>query len=130
VTLCALSPLTNVALALAKDPEAAARLEGIAFMGGAAGLGNSDARSSAARPLCVVAWLIAPEIFTGARHHVAVELEGMFCQGRTVVDAENLTGNPSNMTVMNDLERGGFLTLLEERLGRRSDYVDTYVRTA
>jgi purine nucleosidase len=193
VTLCALGPLTNVALALARDPDAAARLEGIAFMGGAAGLGNvtpaaefnvlTDPHAAAivfasgadltmfglevchravvdedwvarlaelgTRPAgltagllrnygnavdaeryrtlglplydpCVVAWLIAPEIFTGARHHVAVELEGTFCQGRTVVDAEGLTGNSPNMTVMSELERGAFLGLLEERLGRRS----------
>lgn len=40
LTLCALGPLTNVALAFAKDPGIADLLEGVALMGGASGLGN------------------------------------------------------------------------------------------
>ncbi len=40
VTLVALGPLTNVALLLALDPEAAHRLERIVLMGGAIGAGN------------------------------------------------------------------------------------------
>jgi purine nucleosidase len=191
VTVCALGPLTNVALALAKDPDAGEMLGGIALMGGAAGLGNvtpaaefniltdphaaaivfasganvtmfglevchravvddewvaslaelgtrsaditagllqsygnavdAERYRSLGLPLydpCVIAWLIAPEIFTGARHHVDVELEGTFCQGRTLVDVENLTGEPANATVMSDLDAGAFRELLESRLGR------------
>jgi purine nucleosidase len=190
VTLCALGPLTNVALALAKAPEIAELLAGIALMGGAAGLGNvtpaaefnvltdphaaamvfaSEARitmfglelcyravvhddwvnkldslgTSAAAltaeflrrygdaidgerfrvfglPLydpCVVAWLLAPEIFTGGRHRVDVELEGQFCRGRTVIDLENRTGEAPNATVMCDLDVGAFRELLVTRLG-------------
>jgi purine nucleosidase len=191
VTICALGPLTNVAIALAKEPSIAERLEGIALMGGAAGLGNvtpaaefniltdphaagmvftsgadvtmlglevchravvdgawvenlaelgtraagitagllrnygnavdAERYRSLGLPLydpCVVAWLIAPELFTGARRRVDVELEGRFCQGRTVVDVESLTGSPPNATVIDDLDRGAFLELLERRLGR------------
>lgn len=40
VTLCPLGPLTNVALAMAKEPRLAARLEAIVLMGGARDLGN------------------------------------------------------------------------------------------
>ena len=40
VTLCPLGPLTNIALALRLAPDIAGRLEGIALMGGAMGLGN------------------------------------------------------------------------------------------
>jgi purine nucleosidase len=191
VTLCALGPLTNVALVLAKDPDVADLLEGIALMGGAAGLGNvtpaaefnilTDPHAAAVvfasganltmfglevchravvtddwvaalaelgtpaaeitagllssygnavdqeryrslgLPLydpCVIAWLLVPEIFVGTRHHVDVELEGRFCQGRTLVDAENLMREPPNATVMHDLENTAFLELLESRLGR------------
>jgi purine nucleosidase len=190
VTLCALGPLTNVAVALAKAPDLAERLAGIALMGGAAGLGNvtpaaefnvltdphaaamvfaSEARitmfglelcyravvhddwvnrlgglgTPAAQltaeflgrygdaidgeryrvfglPLydpCVIAWLLAPEIFTGGRHRVDVELEGRFCQGRTVVDLEDRTGEAPNATVMSDLDVGAFRELLVTRLG-------------
>jgi purine nucleosidase len=189
VTLCALGPLTNVALALAKDPGIAELLAGIALMGGAAGLGNvtpaaefnviTDPHAAAivfgsganitmfgleichralvhddwvARldslgtpattitaallrhygnavdaeryrllglPLydpCVVAWLLMPEIFTGMRHRVEVELEGRFCQGRTVVDQDNLTGNAPNATVMEDIDVRAFRDLLTARL--------------
>lgn len=43
VTLCALGPLTNVALAIVKEPAIAPRLKRIALMGGAIGLGNVTA---------------------------------------------------------------------------------------
>lgn len=40
VTLCPTGPLTNVALALRKEPQLAGRLAGIVLMGGSVGLGN------------------------------------------------------------------------------------------
>ena len=193
VTLCALGPLTNVALALAKEPAIAHRLSGIALMGGAAGLGNitpaaefnilvdphaaamvfssgaeitmfglevchlavvdqpwverlaslgtpaatitagllssygnardADRYRTLGLPLydpCVVAWLIAPGLFTGARHRVDVEVEGRFSQGRTVVDVEHLTDAAPNATVMENLDHAAFVRLLEERLGRHA----------
>jgi purine nucleosidase len=191
ITLCALGPLTNVALVLAKNPDVANRLSGIALMGGAAGLGNvtpaaefniltdphaaamvfasganitmfglevchravvdggwvenlgrlatraaeitagllrnygnavdAERYRSLGLPLydpCVIAWLLAPEIFTGDRHRVDIEVEGALCQGRTVVDAEGLTGQPPNATVMDDLDNDAFRDLLRSRLGR------------
>ena len=191
LTLVALGPLTNVAVALAKEPELSRRLDGIALMGGAAGLGNvtpaaefnilvdphaaaivfgsgaeltmfglevshravvdadwvsrvaglgtraagitagllrsygnevdAERYHTLGLPLydpTVVAWLLAPEIFSGARVHVDVEVEGRFSQGRTLVDVENLTGEPANATVIDDLDLAAFRDLLEERLAR------------
>ncbi|MCP8896504.1 nucleoside hydrolase [Shinella daejeonensis] len=43
VTICALGPLTNIALALAKRPEIADRLEGLVMMAGASQGGNMNA---------------------------------------------------------------------------------------
>lgn len=40
ITLCPVGPLTNVAMAMLKEPEFASRLEAIVLMGGAIGLGN------------------------------------------------------------------------------------------
>ena len=40
ITLCPTGPLTNVAMAMLKEPEFAQRLEAIVLMGGAIGLGN------------------------------------------------------------------------------------------
>jgi purine nucleosidase len=191
ITLCALGPLTNVALVLAQDPGVAERLRGIALMGGAAGLGNitpaaefniltdphaaaivfasnanitmfglevchravvddawveslaglstpateitagllrnygnavdAERYQSLGLPLydpCVVAWLLAPEMFMGDRQRVDVEVEGKLCQGRTVVDVEGLTGEAPNATVMSDLDNQAFRELLYDRLGR------------
>ena len=190
ITLCALAPLTNVALALAKAPDIAERLESIALMGGAAGIGNvtpaaefnvltdphaaamvfgssaelrmfglevcyravvhddwvnelGDTGTVAAQlsaeflrrygtsfdgerfrvfgiPIydaCVIGWLLEPEIFVGRQHRVDVELEGQFCQGRTVVDVENRSGEPPSATVMTDIDLGAFRELLLTRLG-------------
>jgi len=41
VTLCCLAPLTNIALAMAREPRLAERLEGIALMGGARSEGGN-----------------------------------------------------------------------------------------
>ncbi|CAI9400837.1 Pyrimidine-specific ribonucleoside hydrolase RihA [Pleomorphomonas sp. T1.2MG-36] len=41
VTLCCLAPLTNIALAMAREPRLAARLEGIVLMGGARSEGGN-----------------------------------------------------------------------------------------
>jgi len=190
VTLCALAPLTNVAVALAKAPDIAERLAGIVLMGGALGVGNvtpaaefnvlTDPHAAArvfasnaqvtmlglevcyravvhddwVRKLgaldglpaqlsaeflrrygqavdgerfrvfgipiydaCVIGWLLAPEIFTGRRHRVDVELEGQFCQGRTVIDVENVSGDAPNATVIGDVDVGAFRELLITRLG-------------
>lgn len=40
ITLCPVGPLTNVAMAILKEPEFAQRLQAIVLMGGAIGLGN------------------------------------------------------------------------------------------
>ncbi len=40
ITLCPVGPLTNVAMAILKEPEFAKRLQAIVLMGGAIGLGN------------------------------------------------------------------------------------------
>jgi purine nucleosidase len=45
VTLCPIGPMTNIALAMRKEPALAGRLAGIVFMGGAIGLGNVTASS-------------------------------------------------------------------------------------
>jgi purine nucleosidase len=190
VTLCATGPLTNVAVALTKDPELARLLAGIALVGGAIGLGNdtpaaefnvrSDPHAAAivlgsganvtmfalevchqavvhadwvarlarrgtpaaelaaallgdyaasgdaeryrvfGMPLydpCVIAWVLAPELFTGTRHPVEVELEGRLCQGRTVVDVDRRTGAAPSATVVTDVDLGALRELLHDRLG-------------
>ena len=189
VTLVPTGPLTNVAMALRREPALAERLAGIVLMGGAIGLGNVtpaaefnfyvdphaadivfrsgvpitmfpldvthqvlvtaerveriDALGTpAARavagmldfyrrhgrtggaedgPLhdpCTVAWLIAPELFSGRECHVAIETVSPLGLGRSYVDWWDSRGEPANALVMNEADAEGFFDLLVERLAR------------
>ncbi len=189
VTLVPTGPLTNVALALVKEPALAEHLAGIVLMGGAIGLGNitpaaefnfyvdphaadivfrsgvpitmfpldvthkvlvTPARleridalgTPAARavagmldfyrrrgrtggaedgPLhdpCTIAWLIAPELFSGRECHVAIETVSPLGLGRSYVDWWGSGGGPANALVMNEADAEGFFDLLVERLAR------------
>ncbi len=189
VTLVPTGPLTNIAMALLKEPELAGRLEGIVLMGGAIGLGNVtpaaefnfhvdphaaeivfasgvpitmfpldvthkvlvtptrleriDALATpAARavagmldfyrrhgrtggaehgPLhdpCTIAWLLAPELFSGRHCHVAIETMSPLGMGRSYVDWWQSSGRPANALVMQEADAEGFFDLLVERLAR------------
>jgi Inosine-uridine nucleoside N-ribohydrolase len=189
VTLVATGPLTNIAMALIKEPGLAERLEEIVLMGGAIGLGNvtpaaefnfyvdphaadivfragvpitmfpldvthkvlvTPARleridalaTPAARavagmldfyrrhgrtggaedgPLhdpCTIAWLLAPELFSGRDCHVAIETLSPLGMGRSYVDWWQTGTEPANALVMNEADADGFFDLLVERLAR------------
>ena len=191
VTLCPLGPLTNVALALIREPKIAPRIREIVLMGGgyfeqgnvtpsaefniyadphaaeivcAAGVPivmmpldvthkalTTRARVEAIRALgnrvgvataemldfferydvekygsdggplhdpCVIAWLLAPDLFAGRQCHVAVETASPLTMGATVVDWWGITDGPKNAFVARDIDSDGFFALLTERLGR------------
>ena len=194
VTLVPVAPLTNIALALKKEPTLAKRLRGIVLMGGAIGLGNvtpatefnihvdpeaadivfksgaaltmlgldvthqaisTPARVAAIRNLgtplgrtvaawldfynrhdserygteggplhdpCAVAYVLWPELFQGKFCHVAVETEGKFTAGHTLVEwwapkRRPPLGSP-NCTVIAKIDHETFFRRLIERLGR------------
>jgi purine nucleosidase len=179
ITLCALGPLTNIAIALVMAPEIAAGIGELVLMGGAARLpGNVTAaaefnihadphaaavvfdsgvpitmvplevtrelrgapehlaaigglagRCGAAcatllRPgvamhdPCVIAWLLAPEMFKGYEAHVAVETQSPLTLGMTVVDRRGRGGRPPNARVLEHIDRDAFFRLLAERIAR------------
>ena len=186
VTLCALGPLTNIAIALVMAPDIAERIAELVLMGGASrALGNitpaaefnihadpqaaaivfasgvpitmvpldlthqvlstperiarvraAAGQSCAAAALlmtppaesrrqtvalhdpCVIAWLIAPELFEGSEVHVAVEAESELTLGMTVVDWRGVGGRPANARVLHKIDADGFYALLAERLAR------------
>jgi purine nucleosidase len=189
VALCALGPLTNIAMALVKAPEIAGRIAELVLMGGASReLGNvtpaaefniyvdpqaadivfasgvpivmvpldvthrvlstprhvapiralanrsgaavADLLTSAedARgrfpdgpPLhdpCVIAYLLAPELFDGSMVNVAVETASPLTLGMTVVDWWGVSGRAANARVMHGVDADGFYALLAERVAR------------
>ena len=69
---------------------------------------------------CVIAYLLAPELFGGAKVNVAVECESALTMGMTVVDWRGISGRPANATVLHTVDADGFYTLLTERIARLS----------
>jgi purine nucleosidase len=191
VTLCCLAPMTNIALALAKEPRLAGHLREIVIMGGAFSEGGNitpaaefnvyvdpeaaarvlscgapitmipldcthQARTTAVRleklrrlgtpvseafyhllkfnkifderkygweggPLhdaTVVAYLLAPQLFSGRHVHVDVECASVLTLGMTVVDWWGVTGKPPNVQLLREIQADGYFDLVIERLGR------------
>jgi purine nucleosidase len=67
---------------------------------------------------CVIAYLLAPDLFAGRQCHVAIETMSETTMGRTVVDWHGIGRQPPNATVMHDIDADGFYALLTERLAR------------
>jgi inosine-uridine nucleoside N-ribohydrolase len=187
VTLVPLAPLTNVALLLARYPDAAARIGRMVLMGGAIGEGNATpsaefniyvdpeaaqrvfssgidltmvgldvtyraivrpAELKALRDLgragavvaaildafppyrryawypegypvhdaVAVAELVCPGLVTTEYLNVAVDCSSELSRGRTVVDRRGFSGRKPNAHVAVDVDTGGFVRLLIERL--------------
>jgi purine nucleosidase len=191
VTLCCLSPLTNIALALAKEPRLATQVKEIVLMGGAFSEGGNitpaaefnvyvdpeaaarvlecgapitmipldcthQALTTASRlerlraigtpvaeafyhllkfnkifdeqkygweggPLhdaTVVAYLLAPDIFSGRKVNVAVECGSPLTLGMTVVDWWGVTGKAPNVLFLREVNAERYFDLVIERLAR------------
>ncbi|HBQ2047181.1 ribonucleoside hydrolase RihC, partial [Klebsiella pneumoniae] len=58
--------------------------------------------------LCAIAWLARPELFTLQPCFVAVETQGTWTAGTTVVDIEGRLGQPANAQVALDIDVEGF----------------------
>jgi purine nucleosidase len=185
VTLCCLAPLTNIALALAREPRLCTRLREIVLMGGAFSEGgnvtpsaefniyvdpeaavrvftcgapitmipldcthkalNTTARLEKLRqigtPLAeaffhlltfnkrfdeqkygweggplhdptVIAYLLAPHLFSGRKVNVAIEVTSDLTLGATVVDWWSITGKPANATVLREIDADGYFDLV------------------
>ncbi len=191
VTLCTLGPLTNVALAMRREPAVAARAAGLVMMGGGFFEGGNttpaaefnilsdphaadivfrsgidivmmpldvthkarttpdqmakleavdgpvaeavvgmlsfydrwdkrkyDTPGGPLHDPCVIAYLLAPGLFTGKRVHVAVETSSELTMGMTVMDWWGVTDNQPNALVMHDIDADGYFDLIAERIGR------------
>ncbi len=191
VTLCCLAPLTNIALALRKEPKLAGRLKEIVLMGGAFSEGGNitpaaefniyvdpeaaqqvltcgapitmipldcthQALTTKARleklqavgtpvaeafyhllkfnkifdeqkygweggPLhdaTVIAYLLAPHLFSGRKVNVAVECKSALTLGMTVVDWWAVTQKKPNVQFLRSIDADGYFDLVIERLAR------------
>ncbi len=184
ITLCALGPLTNIAVALVMAPEIAAGIAELVIMGGGSrgnttpaaefnihadphaaalvfdsflsitmvpldvteGVRSTEERIAPIRALgtragaaaaellgprralarppmamhdpCVIAYLIAPELFGGREVNVAIETESPLTIGMTVIDWRGVSGHPPNARVIETADADGIYRLLAERLGR------------
>jgi purine nucleosidase len=67
---------------------------------------------------CTIAWLLQPELFRAEPVPVAVETEGTYTLGTTVVDWWGVTGQPPNAHWVTEADGEGVLDLLIERIGR------------
>jgi purine nucleosidase len=190
VTLCALGPLTNIAMALVKAPDIALRIKEIVMMGGAyfevgnitpaaefnlyvdpeaadvvmrSGVpitmvpldvthmmlstreriasirrsGNATGEAVAqmlefserfdlakygleGAPLhdpCVIAYLLAPQLFKGRQINVTIETASELTMGMSVADYWQITDRPRNVNFIRSGDADGFYALLVERLG-------------
>lgn len=184
ITLAALGPLTNLALAMVKQPAIISRIREIVLMGGVVEGGNvtpfaefniftdphaaavvfeagapltmigldvthcalatpertraitaieRPAAATVARMLaldlerreggaplhdpCVIAYLLAPDLFVGEAMHVAIETMDAERMGQTVASA-TAPGKPANANVLTAIDDDGFFDLLITRLER------------
>jgi purine nucleosidase len=193
VTLACLAPLTNLAVALVKEPSIATAIERIVMMAGArreggnitpaasynlaadphaahvvarcgrplvfcgldvanrvlSGTARLERLSATGRPLaclartliahfdnvrltkyhyetdgaplgdpCAIAYLLAPDLFTGRHVNVEIELSGEFTRGMTVVDFWGISGRPTNALWLHEVDAASVYDLVIERLSR------------
>jgi inosine/uridine nucleosidase len=67
---------------------------------------------------CAVAWVAHPDLIEGRETFVAIELEGRWTRGMTVVDLLGRFGQPSNATVGLELDAERFWDLILAALDR------------
>ncbi|VAW16903.1 Inosine-uridine preferring nucleoside hydrolase [hydrothermal vent metagenome] len=191
ITICALGPLTNVAMALLRAPDIAPKIGEIVLMGGACfeggnitpsaefnfyvdpeaadivmrsgveitmlpldvthrilatgeriqaikNIGNNTGRAiyqmldfserfdlekyqwlgAPVHDPCVIAWLLEPEIFSGRKINVEIEVTSELTRGMSVADYWGVTSRTPNVNFIRDGDAERFYQLLTERLSR------------
>jgi len=66
----------------------------------------------------VIAYLLAPDLFTGRRINVEIEVQSDLTRGMTVADWWAVTDRAANALFIGDLDADGFYRLLTDRLAR------------
>jgi len=66
---------------------------------------------------CTIAWLLAPQLFSGRFINVEIETRGEFTLGMTVADWWRVSGRTPNATFIRDVDVQGLFELLTRRIG-------------
>ena len=67
---------------------------------------------------CVIARLIAPDLFAGRLINVEIETQSDLTRGMTVADWWRVTDRAPNATFIDDVNADGFYDLLTDRISR------------
>jgi len=67
---------------------------------------------------CTIAYLIAPDLFTGRHINVEIETGSELTLGMTVADWWRVSGRAANALFIGDVDADGFFALLTDRLSR------------
>ena len=67
---------------------------------------------------CVVAYLIAPNLFTGRHINVQIEIQSELTRGMTVADWWRVTDRPANALFLGDIDATGYFNLITERVAQ------------
>ena len=67
---------------------------------------------------CTIAWMIAPDMFTGRHCNVEIETSSELTMGMTVIDWWRVTDRQPNALVIGDLDADRFFALITELLAR------------
>jgi purine nucleosidase len=81
-----------------------------------AGRGRGKRPTYALHDPCVIAYLLAPELFEGVEANVAIETQSPLTLGMTVVDWRGISGRRPNAQVMTKIDAERFYALLTDRL--------------
>lgn len=73
--------------------------------------------------LCAVSYVLTPELFEGDECYVAIELEGKYTAGTTVVDYEQRTGLPHNVKVLHTVQREKFVEQFTDAVKSMSRHI-------
>ena len=82
---------------------------------------DSDKYGTEGAPLhdpCVIAYLIAPELFTGRHINVQIEVQSELTRGMTVADWWGVTDQPPNALFLGDVDATGYFNLITERVAQ------------
>ena len=104
-------------------PERIARIAALGTKAASAVAGllrPSGAGPDALHDPCVIAYLLAPELFQGSRVNVAIECDSALTLGMTVVDWRGVSGRQVNANVLQGVDADGVYALLIERIARLS----------